>query len=439
MKERVQQFADSIIKEMITISEDIFKHPELGYKEVRTAKKVMDCLDNYSIPYKSEIAYTGVVACIDSKKVGPHIALICELDAVPTMNHAYSNKEDYAAHTCGHYSQIGVMMSVFCSLQKSGIVQELGGKVSLIATPAEEFCDFDYRKNLIADTKIRYMSGKQEMIHLGIFDDVDIVLSCHTMGTGMPYDAEVDASLNGFLCKRAVFRGKGAHAGSNPSGGINALNAANLAMTGIHFLRETFKEEDAIRVHFVLTEGGQTINTVPEHTTMDMYVRAKTIDAILETDKKVTNALRAGALAIGCDLEITNTPGYFPLKQDRNLTKVIEENMHSHIQNDRILRDEHGYASGDMGDISMLLPTVEIGTGGFSGTLHGCDFKTEDINMAYTVPARYFIDSVIDLLDNQGEKAYQIKKNFEPIMTKEEYLNMLIGFNQTNVYYKGEK
>lgn len=439
MKNKIQDLADKIIPAMIELSEDIYKNPELGYKEIRTSNKVMEFLDKYKISYKSQVAHTGIIATIDSNKKGPHIALICELDAVPTTDHPYSSPVDCAAHTCGHYSQIGVMMSVLCSIQESDILKDLCGKISLIATPSEEFCDLDYRKQLIKEGKIKYMSGKQEMLSLGVFDDVDIVLSCHTMGTGMPYDAEVDAGLNGFICKRAVFHGKAAHAGSYPYNGINALNAANIAMCGINFLRETFKEEDGIRVHFVLTEGGQTVNTVPQKTTLDMYVRAKTVEAIFKTDEKVTRALRAGALATGCDIEIIDTPGYFPLKQDRNLTKLIVKNIRKFINEDRILSDNHGFASGDMGDISMLLPTVEIGTGGFYGTMHGSDFKTEDTYMAYTVPSKYFIDSVVDLLDNDGKEAYKIKNSFKPIMSKENYFKALDNLNKTTIYKRGEK
>lgn len=434
MNKVIQQSADCIIKEMIQLSESIYKEPELGYKEFKTAQKVMEKLEQYHIPYEKNVAFTGIVSILDSGKPGPNIGLICELDAVPTIGHPYANEEDYGAHTCGHYAQVGVMLSVFCTLKESGVINELGGKVTFIATPAEEFCDFDYRKSLIEKGKISFMSGKQEMIHLGVFDTIDVILSCHTMGTGMPYDAELDAGLNGFICKRAVFYGKAAHAGSYPSEGINALNAANLAMTGIHFLRETFKEEDKIRVHFIMSEGGQTVNTVPKQTKLDMYVRAKTIEAIQYTDKKVMNCLKAGALAIGCTLEVVDTPGYFPLKQDRNLTKVIEKNISRYISKDRILRDNHGFASGDMGDLSMLFPIVEIGTGGFSGMLHGCDFQTEDETMAYTIPTYYFIDSVIDLLKEEGQEAYAIQKSFQPVMTKEDYFKTLKSFNKISTF-----
>lgn len=440
MEAKVRHIFDETIKKTIELAEDIYKHPELGYKEIRTAGKVKEILEAEGIPYTDQVAYTGILSTLDSGRPGPHIGLICELDAVPTLNHPYANKEDYAAHTCGHYAQIGAMMGVFLSLHKANIIGELCGKVTLVVTPAEEFCDLEYRRGLIAEGKIKHVSGKQEMIELGVFDDMALILSCHTMGLDMNvYDAEIGAGLNGFLCKKAIFHGRGAHAGSNPAGGINALNAANLAMSGINFLRETFREEDAIRVHFVITEGGQTVNTVPERVTMEMYVRAKTVDAILETDKKVTRALRAGALAIGCDLEIVDTPGYLPLHQDKNLTELVKTHILNYIAPERIAQGTHGFASGDMGDLSSLYPIVEIGVGGFTGTMHGSDFRTTDYEQAYHVPAAYFIDTIVDLLSDGGKKAYEIQEKFNPIMSKESYLAMLDRFNKTTIYKKGEQ
>ena len=427
---------DKQLESIINLCEDIYKHPELGYKEFNTRKKVIDVLEKACIPYR-DCAYTGILSEIDSGKEGPHIALICELDAVPTLNHPYSNKDDNAAHTCGHYAQIGVMLSLFVALKEANTLDKLCGKVTLVVTPAEEFCDMDYRKNLIKEGKISHPSGKQEMISLGIFDDVDIVLSCHAMGLDMEkYHAEIGAGLNGFIGKRVIFYGKAAHAGSNPAGGVNALNAANLAMSGINFLRETFKEEDAIRVHFVMSEGGQTVNTVPSRTQLEMYVRAKTVDAIFEINEKVERAIKAGAYAIGCDVEIQDTPGYFPLHQDENLTELVKEHILKYMGPEWGAHGTHGFASGDMGDISMMWPTVEIGVAGFTGTMHGVDFKTADYEQAYKVPAHYFADTIIDLLSNGGEKAYSIKERFKPVMSKENYLELLDNLNKSTIYKK---
>ena len=432
----VHEKLNEILPRMIEMSEDIYRHPELGFKEFRSRGKAIEALDKAGIPHQ-DAAYTGITACLDSGKPGPNIGLIAEFDAVPTLGHPYANEGDYAAHTCGHYAQLGVMMSLFLAIKESGMLEDLCGKVTLLVTPGEEFCDMDYRKSLIAEGKLHHPSGKQEMIATGVFDDIDIMLSCHAMGLDMTrYHAEIGAGLNGFIQKRAIFTGKAAHAGANPEDGINALNAANLAMTGINFLRETFRADDAIRVHFIMQEGGQTVNTIPSRTQLEMYVRAKTVKAILETNRKVDRALRAGAFAIGCDLEIQDTPGYFPLHQDENLTELVKKHILDYMEPELIAQGTHGFASGDMGDISLMWPTVEIGVAGFSGSTHGKDFKTADPEQAYCVPAYYFADTVEELLADNGAAAWKIKEAFQPVMSRKDYLDTLDSLNKSTIYKK---
>ena len=432
----VHEKLNEILPRMIEMSEDIYRHPELGFKEFRSRGKAIEALDKAGIPHQ-DAAYTGITACLDSGKPGPNIGLIAEFDAVPTLGHPYANEGDYAAHTCGHYAQLGVMMSLFLAIKESCMLEDLCGKVTLLVTPGEEFCDMDYRKSLIAEGKLHHPSGKQEMIATGVFDDIDIMLSCHAMGLDMTrYHAEIGAGLNGFIQKRAIFTGKAAHAGANPEDGINALNAANLAMTGINFLRETFRADDAIRVHFIMQEGGQTVNTIPSRTQLEMYVRAKTVKAILETNRKVDRALRAGAFAIGCDLEIQDTPGYFPLHQDENLTELVKKHILDYMEPELIAQGTHGFASGDMGDISLMWPTVEIGVAGFSGSTHGKDFKTADPEQAYCVPAHYFADTVEELLADNGAAAWKIKEAFQPVMSRKDYLDTLDSLNKSTIYKK---
>lgn len=425
---------DSIKKQMVDLSEEIFKNPELGFKEFETNKLICEKFEEYKIDYINDIAITGIKATIDSKKDGPHIALLCELDSVPSTEHKYLGKKDNCAHTCGHYAQVGMMLGTFIALKESNIIDTLGGKVSFIATPAEEYCDFEYRDNLVKEKKLSYISGKQEMIKLNIFKDIDLVLSAHAMPPGSEHYGEVNSSLNGFLGKRITFKGVSAHAGLNPSDGVNALNAANIALNAIAYLRETFREEDAIRVHYVISDGGASVNSVPDKVTIDMYIRAKTLDAIMDVNKKVDRALRGGALALGAELEITNTGGYLPLTQDKGLTSAVKDNMLKFMNEDKILSNCHSFASGDIGDLSYLLPTVQIGVSGFAGRVHGNDFRTENTHIAYELPIMYFTETVKDLLKENGKHTKEILSNYEQRLTFDQYIKLLNDTNKTNMY-----
>lgn len=438
MNNKVLNKINIIQDEMINLSEEIFKNPELGFKEYETNKLICSVLDKYNISYKSDIAITGIKSTIESKQDGPHIALLCELDAVPSNDHTYIGKKDNCAHSCGHYAQVGVMLGTFIALKESKVIENLGGKVSFIATPAEEYCDFNYREKLVKENKIKYISGKQEMVKEGIFDDIDLILSCHSMPPNDKYYSEINSTLNGFLGKKITFRGTSAHAGLNPCDGINALNAANVSLNAISYLRETFKEEDAIRVHYVISEGGTSVNSVPDKVVIDMYIRAKTLNAIMDVNNKVDRALRGGALAIGAEVEIINTGGYLPLTQDKYLTSVVKDNLLKFMNEDNILKDCHSFASGDIGDLSYLLPTVQIGISGFRGRIHGNDFETQDKYLAYELPIRYFSETVVDLLKDNCKKAKYVISNYERNLTFDDYINLLNNTNKTNTYKMGD-
>lgn len=434
MEKRVWNVINSIKNEMINLGENIFENPELGFKEFETNKLICKIFDKYDIAYKNDIAITGIKATLDSGKKGPHIGLLCEIDSVPSTDHKYLGKKDECAHSCGHYAQIGIILGTFIALKESKIINELGGKISFIATPAEEYCDFNYRENLIEENKISYMSGKQEMVRLNTFNDIDLIISCHSMPPNDKYYTEINSSLNGFLGKKITFKGVASHAGLNPWDGVNALNAANVALNAIAYLRETFKEEDTVRVHYVISEGGASVNSVPEKVVLDMYIRAKTLDAIMDVDAKVNRAIKGGALALGAQVKISNTGGYLPLTQDKNLTEVLKENMLKFMDEDKILKDCHSFASGDIGDLSYIMPTVQIGVSGFAGRIHGNDFRTEDKYLAYELPMKYITSSVIDLLKDDGKKTKEVLSKYEQKLNFDQYIELLNDTNNTQVY-----
>lgn len=314
------------------------------------------------------------------------------------------------------------MLGVMKALKESGIIEELGGRVTFLGTPAEEFTDFDFRKGLISENKIQYMSGKQDMINNGIFDDIDLIISCHTMGGVAEKMADVNSSLNGFLFKRIIYHGRAAHAGAAPHLGINALNAAVIGLSAVNAQRETFIDEHNIRVHGIITEGGQTINSIPERVVIEAYVRGGNLEAIVDANSKVDRAFRAGAYAVGGECTIENTVGYLPFEQCSDLSKVLKSNMASLIGEKNILDGQKSMASGDIGDLAYIKPTIQFGFSGFKGNVHGANFEIVDEEMAYITPAKAIAMTIYDLLKDNGSIAKQIIEQNPPKLTKEEYV-----------------
>jgi len=305
------------------------------------------------------------------------------------------------------------------------VMPSLAGDVVLFAVPAEEFINLQFRERLREENKIKYLGGKQELIRLGAFDDIDLAMMQHAQSEMPGRKIFFTAGSNGFVGKTARFFGRAAHAGFSPERGINALNAFTLALSGIHAQRETFRDEDMVRVHPILTKGGDSVNVVPSEATSEMYVRAKTVKAIRETSFKVDRALRAGALAVGAAVEISTTAGYMPLENNEPFSRLYADNAVRLIGEDNVHFLGPSGGSTDMGDLTHLKPGIHPWVGSFSGDLHSKDFRVADEEMAFIIPAKLFAMTAIDLLAGGADEAKRILQGFKPIYTKEQYIRTL--------------
>ncbi|MBR2351210.1 MAG: amidohydrolase, partial [Clostridia bacterium] len=297
LKRAVCEEIDRNSGKIIEIAEHILANPELGYKERATAEYVKEQLSSLGIPCRDGLALTGVKGRLKGGRSEANVCVIGELDAVLCNTHPTANKESGAAHACGHNAQLAAMLGVAIGLSK--YASELDGDVTFFAVPAEEFVEIGYRDSLAKDGKIKYLGGKQELIRLGEFDDIDAAMMVHAQGNTPGNEVFVDGGSLGFVAKTVEFIGKAAHAGGAPHEGVNALNAAMAAMMCIHAQRETFRDEDKIRVHPIITNGGELVNVVPANVTMETYVRGASFEAINDAAAKVDRAIKGSAYAIG--------------------------------------------------------------------------------------------------------------------------------------------
>jgi metal-dependent amidase/aminoacylase/carboxypeptidase family protein len=241
-------------------------------------------------------------------------------------------------------------------------------------------------------------------------------------------------SFNGCIVKQVQFLGKAAHAGSAPEQGINALNAAMVALSALHAQRETFREADTVRIHPILTRGGDLVNVVPSDVRMETFVRAKTAAAIEAADAKLNRALRAGAVAVGGQVKVTTLPGYMPLVNDRALAAIFKANALSLIAAEDYVEGGHRTGSSDMGDVTHIMPAIHPFAGGARGTSHGSDYEVADIDTACLVPAKAMAMTVVDLLADEARTGRHILAANKPIMTRAEYLSFLRKMNSVALY-----
>ena len=422
LKARVRKAIRKRAKEIVQIGDQIFRRPELGFKEFETAKLVQRTFTKLGLSYESEVAVTGVIANLEGNSKGPTISVMGELDSVLCYSHPYANKTTGAVHACGHNAQIAAMLGVAMGFVDAKVMNELPGAVSFMAVPAEEFVEIEYRLRLRDDGKIKFLGGKQEFIRLGKMNSVDMTIKHHTRSGKRERKVWIGATNNGFVGKAIRYKGKEAHAGGAPDKGINALNAAMLGIMGVHTLRETFKDSDHIRVHPIITRGGDLVNIIPADVRIETYVRGKTTEAILKASKKVNRALRGGALTVRAKVEIEEIPGYLPLKNEPEMSKIFGENAKEILGKSAVKQDEHKTGSTDTGDISAIMPAIEPSISGATGTGHGSDYKIADKEMGYIIPAELMAMTVIDLLWDDAANARRIVRAFKPEVKRREYV-----------------
>lgn len=432
LKEICIRTIDEHRQTIINVGKKLYDNPELGYKEVQSTETVYDFLKNLGLEVEKNIAITGCRARVNGDKNGPKIAVLGELDAICCKDHKDANKKG-DVHACGHNIQIAAMLGAALALVKSDISSKLDGKIDFIAVPAEEFIELEYRKELKKSGSIEFFGGKQELIYRGVFDDVDISMMVHALDLGKN-KIMLDMKSNGFVGKNITFIGKASHAGSCPEEGINALNTAMLALNNINSQRETFRDEDWVRVHAIITKGGDIVNVVPSEVKMEAYVRARYMDSILHINNKVNNGIAGAAMATGAVAQIEDTFGYLPIINDKGLIDVFKDNMIHLGREDEVIEEGKSTASFDFGDLSHIIPSIHPMVGGVEGNLHTAEFKIVDEEVAYILPAKIMALSIIDLLYGGAEKGRYVISNFKAMMTKEEYVRHLKNHSKKYLY-----
>ncbi|MBE6612370.1 MAG: amidohydrolase [Ruminococcaceae bacterium] len=405
----------------------IWANPETGYKEYKTSAYMEEKFRELGYELTMAEGITGFYTVIDTGRPGPEIMILGELDSIICPVHKDADPVTGAVHSCGHNAQCAALLGVAAALREPAVLDKLCGKIRLCAVPAEELLEIEYRSKLKAEGKIRYFGGKTEFLYRGYFDGVDMAFMVHTSSGYCVRGGSV-----GCLAKKIVYKGKAAHAGGSPWAGQNALYAANCGLNAINAIRETFKEQDIIRVHPIITHGGDMVNAIPATVTMESYVRGASYAAIEAENKKVNRALTGAALSIGTNIEIIDFPGYAPLNNSRDMMKLSEEAAKLAIPEYPFSYSEvMGSGSTDMGDLSCIMPVVHPYAGGSKGTSHGSDYEIADPVAACVDNAKWQLTMLRLLLQDDAARAKQIIADFKPpFESKEAYLTYIESLAQ---------
>lgn len=409
----------------------IWANPETGYKEWKTHEYLKNVFLSFGYTLTEADNIPGFYTEIDTGRKGPTIGIFAEMDAVIVPTHPAADKDTGAVHACGHCVQTAAIVGLAAALKEPNALDNLSGKIRLIVVPAEEGIELEFRRSLLEKGVIQSNSGKSEFIRRGMLDGVDLSFMMHAKTGDDNNIAYLISGSNGFVAKTVCFEGFSAHA-ALPEKGINALYAANTALSAINALRETFEDKDHIRVHPIISAGGSSVNAIPDTVKMESFVRGANLDAIINANRKVNRAIAASAAAIGAKVKIMDAAGAWPRWNDRNMVKSFCEAMETVVDNTVCDLSYWNAGCSDMGDIASIMPTVQGYIGGAEGTDHGSNYFITDPETTCVKMAKIELLAVVKLLENDAKQAKQAVSEYNPYFkSKEEYITFQNKINRT--------
>lgn len=417
--------------DLIAFAEDIYAHAESGYAEYRTAQCVENWLNQRcGLKVETGLANTGVRAQLG--KTRPAICLIGELDGIRSPEHPLAVPETGMSHACGHHMQLAALAGAALALSQPETAATLGGSAVFFAVPCEEHIPMDRLAQLKAQGIASQCGGKPELLLNGGFDGIDAAVTTHAHMVSCDSDFLLGSnSTSGFLSKLIRIKGRASHTAIAPEKGINALDVVTLARSAIGMLRSTLRDTDCVRIGEVVQLGSSAVNVVPHEVTVNLQLRAKTWDALLDADKKIDRAYRAAAYAFGAEIEIIDGMGYLPVIPTAPCPALVQAAalLSDQASYEPVNSSVHNAASTDVGDLSHCMPVVNFTFSGFSGTLHGADFHITDKEKAYILPAKLAALTMYHLLKDDAAQARALIQQHQPQMTTTEYRDYAAKFD----------
>lgn len=311
--------------DLLDLSHRIHAHPEVAWEEVRASAWVAETMSGAGFDVTAP-AYGLATAVEAVSGSGPMTVVICaEYDALPGIGHA-----------CGH--NVIAASSVGAALALAPVADDLGIRVKLLGTPAEEGA-----------------GGKLEMLDRGAFADAALALMTHPG----PVDvARAEAYAVSHL--HVTYEGKAAHAAAYPDLGVNAADAFTVAQVALALLRQQLPSDS--RVHGIVSHGGDAPNIIPARTEGHWYVRGTTMSQMQQVQERVQKCFEAGALSTDCT--VTVAPDGQPYADFRNDAAVLAayvsnaEGLGRRFASPDDPATRMNRASTDMGNVSQVVPAI---------------------------------------------------------------------------------
>jgi amidohydrolase len=319
--------ANRLAPEAERLLRQVTAYAELPLEETRTSEALSSFLASRGFRIRRGIAgmETAFRAEFAFGKGKPAVAFLCEMDALPGIGHA-----------CGH-NIVGVASTcAAAALVEAGKGRFRSGKVIALGTPAEEMG-----------------FGKARMVKEGVFRGIDAAMMVHPSSR-----RHVEKGYLALHKVRFTYHGRASHAAAYPEHGINALDAVILLFNGVSVLRQQLP--DTVRVHGIITEGGQAPNIIPELARAYFYVRGEEEGELRDAVARVKACAAGAATATRCRLEVEEGPFTLsPMKVNPVLAAAYRRALSLLKLAESGAPTDRNRGSSDIGNVSQVVPALQ--------------------------------------------------------------------------------
>lgn len=299
---------------LISLSQKLWENPELSEKEVYAAKTLKKFLDNEGFSIQSNVGGLSTAFSATWGSGSPRIGFLAEYDALPGLSQEITSSQksidgQMLGHGCGHnllgIGAVGAGMALKAMLED----KKMSGTVVIYGCPAEEI-----------------MMGKIVMTKEHVFDALDVALTWHPDGRNIPSEMSYQAMLS----LDYTFSGKASHAAMAPEEGLSALDAVELMNVGANYLREHMPRGG--QIHYVITNGGDKPNIVPEKAAVWYFIRANSTSDVQRIASKLKNIADGAALMTGTTVTTSVRTGCNETRIVPALVNLMDKVMKETVQ-----------------------------------------------------------------------------------------------------------
>jgi len=327
--ENLKQEVSKLESELIDIRRKIHENPELGFKEFETAKLICTKLDEIGIPYKKEIAITGIIATLKGRKgEGKRLMIRADMDALPLKeetNLSFKSKNERVFHACGHDSHVSCLLGAARILKSHQ--NDFQGEILFLFQPAEE-------GSKIYDPV--GSGGAAPMINeKGLGDpnspNIDAALALHIISGPEPeYQLGKIAVKDGPFTGSAdefyiTIKGKGGHA-SAPHTAVDPVYIASQVYVAVQgFLSRTVDPMEPVVFTIGKIQGGFRQNIISETCSMEGTLRTLNEDVRNLLKERIPGVISQIAQVYGGDAEVKVITGYPVGSNDKMINDIIRK------------------------------------------------------------------------------------------------------------------